>query len=252
MNAQLALLLRFFASMFTVPRLLLSAGLVSAGLVSVALTGWSSLESAQAREAESPVGQQLAFGVDRPPLALLAVGGRAAEIFDAARLSNWRQADLALQAMKEFSAALPDTFSNPDVLSRLQSRLDEVGEAVSTRQRWQTMDFANGITRLVADLAEDYKPEGPYALVLLGYYGRELMLGIESGDQARLQRAVADLRQTWNRFERIVLQSGAVDEARRFTDIVVRLEGAAAPSDFIDPARAELDAVNSLEKIFNP
>jgi hypothetical protein len=252
MNAQLALLLRSFMPMFTVPRLLLSAGLVSAGLVSVAVPGWSSLEPAEAREAESPVAQQLAFGVDRPPLMLLAVGRRAADLFEAARLSNWREADLALQAMKESAAAVPATFSNPDVASQFHTRLQDVGDAVSARRRLQTMDFANGITRLVADLSEQYKPEGPYALVLLGYYGRELALGIESGDQARLVRSVGDLRQTWNRFERIVLQRGAVDEARRFTDIVVQLEGAAAPSEFVDPTRAELDAVNSLEKIFNP
>jgi hypothetical protein len=238
--------------MFTLARLLLSVGLVSAGFVSVAFADWSALEPAQAREAESPVAQQLDSGVDRPPLTLLAIGARAVEIFDAANLSNWRQADLTLQAMKEFSAALPDTFSNPDALSRLQSGLDEVGDAVSARQRWQTMDFANRVTRLVADLSEDDKPESPYALVLLGYYGRELMLGIESDDQPRLKRAVADLRQTWNRFERIVLQRGAVDEARRFTDIVVQLESATATSEFVDPARAELDASSRLEKIFNP
>ena len=196
--------------------------------------------------------QQLVSGVDRPPLMLLAVGGRAVDLFDAARLSNWREADLALQAMTEFSAALPDTFSNRDVLSRLHSRLEDVGDAVSNRQRLQTMDFANGITRLVADLSEESKPEGPYSLVLLGFYGRELTLGIESGDQARLNRAVADLRQTWNRFEPIVLQRGAVDEARRFTDIVVQLEGAAATSEFVDPTRAELAAVKNLEKIVNP
>jgi hypothetical protein len=251
-KAQLALLLRFCTAKFTLPRLLRSAGLVSAGLASLAVAGWSSLEPAEAREAESPVAQQLASGVDRPPLMLLAVGRRAADLFEAARVSNWRDAALALQGMRESAAAIPGTFSNLDVASKFQIRLQDVGDAVSARQRLQTMDFANGITRLVADLSEEYKPEGPYALVLLGYYGRELALGIESNDQARLRRAVGDLRQTWNRFERIVLQRGAVDEARRFTDIVVQLEGATAPGEFVDPTRAELDAVNSLEKIFNP
>jgi hypothetical protein len=246
-KAQLALPLRIFIAVVTLPRLLRSAGLVA-----LVVARWSAFESAQAREAPLPLAQQLASGVDRPPLMLLAVGGRAADLFDAARLSNWREADLALQAMKEFSAALPDTFSNRDVLSRLHSRLKDVGEAVSSRQRLQTMDFANGITRLVTDLAEEYKPEGPYALVLLGFYGRELELGIESGNQARLKRAIADLRQTWSRFERVVLERGAVDEARRFTDVVVQLEGARAPGDFVGPTRAELDAVSRLENLFKP
>jgi hypothetical protein len=231
----------------TLPRLLRSAGLVA-----LVVAGQSAFEPAQAREAQSPLAQQLASGVDRPPLMLLAVGGRAADLFDAARLSNWREADLALQEMKESAAAVPASFSNADVASKFQIRLEDVADAVSARKRLQTMDFANGITRLVADLSEEYKPEGPYSLVLLGFYGRELALGIESGDQARLRRAVADLRQTWNRFERIVLQRGAVDEARRFTDVVVQLEGARAPGDFVGPTRAELEGVKSLEKIFNP
>jgi hypothetical protein len=190
--------------------------------------------------------------MDRPPLMLLAVGRRAADLFDAARVSNWRDADLALQGMKESAVAVPATFSNLDVALQLHVRLQDVGDAVSARRRLQTMDFANGITRLVADLSEEYKPEGPYALVLLGYYGRELALGIESDDQARLSRAVGDLRQTWNRFERIVLERGAVDEARRLTDVIVQLEGARAPGDFVGPTRAELDAVSRLENVFKP
>ena len=68
----------------------------------------------------------------------------------------------------------------------------------------------------------------------------------------RLTRAATDLRQTWNSFERTTLQRGAVDDARRFIDIVVQLEGARAPDDFVEPTRAELDAVQRLEKVFRP
>jgi hypothetical protein len=238
--------------MFTLPRLRRFAALVSVGLASLSVAGWTSSEPARARAAQSPLTQQLASGVDRPPLMLQAVGRSAIELFDAARVSNWRDADLALQEMKESAAAVSAGFSNADVASKFQSRLHDVGGSVSDRNRLQTMEFANGITRLVADLSEEYQPQEPYMLVLLGYYGRELVLGIEAGDQARLQRAVGDLRQTWNRFERVVLQQGAADEARRFTNIVVQLEGAGRPSEFADPTRAELDAVDRLEKIFNP
>jgi hypothetical protein len=136
------------------------------------------------------------------------------------------------------------------VAGRLQERLEEVVAAVSARQRVQTMDFANGITRIVADLSEEYQPRLPYALALLGYYGRDLELGIAASDTARLKRAVDDLQQTWNRFEQIVLQRGAVDEARRLTDIVAQLEAATAPSDFAAPTRAELDAVARLKTLF--
>ena len=80
--------------------------------------------------------------------------------------------------MKESAEDLPATFSKPDLAARLESRLEEVGDSVATRERLQTMDFANSITRLVAELSEDYQPELPFELVLLGYDGRELQSGV--------------------------------------------------------------------------
>jgi hypothetical protein len=85
---------------------------------------------------------------------------------------------------------------------------------------------------------------------MLGYYGRELEVGVAAGDHARLTPAVADLQQTWNRFEPIILQRGAVDDARRFTDMVTQLDGARAPADYLEPTRAELAAVLRLKDLF--
>jgi hypothetical protein len=228
--------------------------IVTAGsLVSLIAAAWPDRGPAHASAAQSPpVLQQPAAIVDSPPPALLEVGEFAEGLFDAARLSNWPGAAVALQAMNRSAADLPATFSRPDLAGRLHSRFAEVGDAVATRQRVQTMELANGITRLIAELSEEYQTQLPFALVMLDYYGRELEIGIAAGDRARLKQATADVRQTWNRFERTILQRGAVDEARRFTDIVVQLEGASAPADFVDPTRAELDAVDRLEKIFRP
>ena len=223
------------------------------GLVFLIAAGGADPDPAQASAAQSRPGLQQPIAiVNSPPPMLLEVGETAEDLFDAARLSNWTGAAVALQAMKESAEDLPATFSKPDLAARLQSRLEEVGDSVATRQRLQTMDFANAITRLVAELSEEYQPERPFALVLLGYYGRELELGIAAADQARLTRAATDLRETWNRFEGTILQRGAVDDARRFSDIVVQLEGARAPDDFVEPTRAELDAVQRLEKVFRP
>ena len=200
----------------------------------------------------SPAVQPSTVFADAPPSALLDVADEAKQIFDAARLSNWTAAAVAVRAMNESAADLPASFSKPDLAARLQKRLGEVGDAIAARQRVQTMDLANGITLLVANLSEEYQTPLPYALMLLDFYGRELELGIAGADQARLTRASADLKQAWNRFERNVLQRGAVDEARRFTDIVAQLDGAQAPADFVEPARAELAAVDGLKKIFKP
>jgi hypothetical protein len=43
---------------------------------------------------------------------------------------------------------------------------------------------------------------------------------------------------------------GDIDEARRFTDIVVQLEGARRPADFVAPTRAELTEADRIVKLF--
>jgi hypothetical protein len=218
----------------------------------IAALYWTMMADAARAADSSPVIQQAPNYADEPPSSLVEVGESANAIFDAARVSNWSDADIAVQAMKTSSAALPTTSSTPDLGSRLSSRLADVQASVSARQRVQTMDFANGITRLVADLSADYRMPVPYALVLLNYYGRELELGIAAGDPGRLRRATADLQQTWNRFERTVLQKGAVDAARRVTDSVSQLVQARVPADFVAPTRAELAAVDALKPLFKP
>jgi hypothetical protein len=220
-------------------------------VVSALALGWPNREPTQATAVQSPaVAPPLAAVESRPPITLLDVGRTAEVLFDAARRANWPDADAAVRDIAESAANLPASTSKLDLVTQLQSRLKEAGDTVSARQRLQTMVQANEITQLVADLSEEYQTEIPYALVMLGYYGRELELGIAVGDHARLQQAVADLQQTWNRLEPIILQRGAVDDARRFTDIVTQLVGARTSADFVEPTRAELGAVVRLKDLF--
>ena len=224
--------------------------LLSAGVALVVAVIWTP-RAADARSGQSsPIMQQAAaYG---PPSSLVEIGDAAAQLFDAARQGNWKNADIALETMTTSRAALPSRWSTPDLASQLSSALAAVEASVSARQRLHTMDVANSITRLVADLSSEYRMPVPYALLLLDYYGRELELGIAAGDPTRLAQATADLQQTWNRFERTILQAGAIDEARRFTDTVAELVDARVPGDFIAPTRAELVAVDALKRLFKP
>jgi hypothetical protein len=131
-----------------------------------------------------------------------------------------------------------------------RSRIRDLEGSVKARQQVQSMDFANSITRLVAELSAPYQAEIPYKIVLLDYYGRQLELGVAASRLSTLKQATVDLRQTWNSIEPSILRRGHVDDARRFTDIVVQLEGAKRPADFVAPVRAELAAVDRLETIF--
>jgi hypothetical protein len=156
-----------------------------------------------------------------------------------------------LQALNEAAGRLPHV-PKRDLVAGLRSRIDAVGQSTVAHNRLETMDLANDITRIVADLSAEFRTDVPIAVVMLDYWGRQLEVGIASGSQGKLQDATAALRQQWDRLEPTIEQRGRVDEARRFTDIVVQLEGAKTPGDFVAPTRAELDAVDRLETIFTP
>jgi hypothetical protein len=189
---------------------------------------------------------------DAPPAALVSIGESAEGLFDAANTSQWQTATEQLQALNEAAFQLPLGLPKADLVGQLESRIEDVRQSTASHRRVETMDFANSITRIVADLSADFQTNVPIDVVMLDYYGRQLELGIATGRQSTLARATADLRQQWDRLEPIIVQRGHVDEARRFTDIVVQLGGAKRPADFAAPARAELAAVDRLEAIFKP
>src|ERR1700730_17924865 len=127
-------------------RIVTTAGL----LVSLFATACSDREPPHARSVESSPDVEQATATVNPPLrALLVVGKTAEDLFDAARRENWPAAELALKDMHESAAGLPANSSKPELAVQLLTRLEGAADLVSTRQRLQTMDLANGMTRLV-------------------------------------------------------------------------------------------------------
>jgi hypothetical protein len=200
--------------------------------------------------AASPAQEHTIPATERPPSGLAEIGESAKLLFDAAYALDWGAAADRIQALNESASALPATLPKPDLVAQLRSRLDAVRQTVSMHQRIETMDDANGMTRLVADLAAEFQTQVPYEVVMLGYYGRQLELGIASARPSTLTQASTDLRSTWNRIEPAIERRGHIDDARRFTDIVVQLEGARRPADFVAPTRAELSEADRIEKLF--
>ena len=187
---------------------------------------------------------------DRPPLELALVGESAVSLFDAAVAADWTSAQDVLQDLNHAASSLPAEMPKPDLVAKLQTRLMWVEGHVADKQRVETMDDANAITRLVADLSAEYQTDIPYEIVLLGYYGRQLEQGIAAGQVQTLTQASTDLRSTWNRIEPAVERRGRIDDAKRFTDIVVQLEGARRLAQFVAPTRAELTEAGRLAAMF--
>jgi hypothetical protein len=231
---------------------IIRARLVCGIALAVVATGCSRASSPPSvqQTAASPAPASAIPAAARPPAALVQIGELAGQLFDAAEASDWRTAGEWVQSLNESASALPDTLPKPDVVAQLQSRLADVRESVSAHHRIETMDDANGITLRVAGLAAEYQPPVPYEAVMLGYYGRQLDLGIASAQISTVTQARTDLRATWERFERVLEGRGALDEARRFTDILVQLDGAKRLADFVPPTLAELAEADRIEKLF--
>jgi hypothetical protein len=188
---------------------------------------------------------------DRAPTALLRIGDSAKWLFDAAYASDWATANTWMQSIDESVSRLPIPLPKPDLVSQLRLLVTGAKEHVRAQERIGTMDDANAMTRIVADLSAMFHTDITSDVVMLGYYGRQLELGIAASRPATLKQAATDLRSVWNRIEPAIERRGRVDDARRFTDIVVALDGARRPADFVAPTRAELAEADHIEKLFH-
>lgn len=186
---------------------------------------------------------------DRPPAALVQIGASARALFDAAYASDWDAAMEDVQSLNEFGTALPTTLPSPDLTAQLHSRLEDLRQTVRMRDRVQTLDVANGLTKLAADLSAEFQVQVPYEVVMLAYYGRQLEFGLAANRLGVLRQAATDLRSMWNRTESAV-EKRSVEDARRFTDIVVTLDGARRPVDYVAPTRAALAEADHIERLF--
>lgn len=225
------------------------------GALAVGLMG----SVACSREASAPLSQQAATpappaqtipAADRPPAQLAQVSDAAAALFDAAFASDWPSVIDRQQELTNAASSLPAPMPRADIASQLDTRVAWLGRHVADKQRVETMDDANAVTRAAAELSAEYQTDVPYEVKMLEDDGRQLELGIASGRIQTLTRASTDLRSTWNRIEPTVERRGRIDDARRFTDLVVQVEGARRVADYVAPTRAELTLAEQIDKAF--
>jgi hypothetical protein len=180
---------------------------------------------------------------------LLELGQSAKSLFDAAYASDWRSASEQVRAMNDAASTLPRDLPHPDIVGHLKSAVQYAADGANARDRIETMDEANTITRLVADLSASFQPQVPYEATMLGYYGRQLELGLVASRPSLLAQAADALQSTWSRLEPTLERRGNADEAKRFTDIVAQLVGAQRSAQFVAPTRAALTEAERIEQL---
>jgi hypothetical protein len=197
----------------------------------------------------STVRGQSTPAADRPPSALLQLGAAAKGLFDAAYASDWRSASDQMQSASEAASVLPLDLPQPDIVGHLKAAVQYAGDGTKAHDRIETMEEANLITRLVADLSALFQPPVPYEATMLGYYGRQLELGLVASRPSLLAQAADALQSTWSRLQPTLERRGQVDETKRFMDILVDLVGAQRPAQYVAPTRAELTEADRIEQL---
>jgi hypothetical protein len=197
---------------------------------------------------EGPLHAQ-SSAADRPPSALLQLAESAKGLFDAAYASDWRSAAEKMSILSDAATSLPLGLPKPDIGGQLKAAVQYAGDGTNAHDRIETMDEANTITRLAADLAATFQAQVPYEAKMLGYYGRQLELGLVASRPTLLAQSTDALQSAWARLEPTLERRGHIDEAKRFSDIVVQLVGARRPAQYVAPTRAELTEAERIEQL---
>jgi hypothetical protein len=192
---------------------------------------------------------QSAPTADRPPAALQELADSAKALFDAAYAADWRSASEQMRAVNNAVSVLPLDLPKPDVVGQLKAAVQYAGDGASAHDRFQTMDEANTITLLVAGLSASFQLQIPYEATMLGYYGRQLELGLVASRPSLLAQSASALQSIWTRLEPTLERRGHIDEAKRFSDIVAQLVGAQRPAQYVAPTRAELTEAERIQQL---
>jgi hypothetical protein len=197
----------------------------------------------------------------RPPVAaqragfpvgeLDALSDIAEEIFELAQANKTERIPKKLEMLKKYAAAVSylQDESNTTLLPRLGHTLIDLEQAVATKNRLETMRYANRVTLIAATLAVPYRPSIPTELSLLDYNGRELGLSSESKKTEKLANIVMRMHLAWQTLMPKLVERNAIKELRRFSEIMGRLESAKTADEYSHLSRLvgiEMDVMKGV------
>jgi hypothetical protein len=185
-----------------------------------------------------------------PPLA--DAGEFAENVYDSAKANDWKNADAKLAALKTAAKQLRTLIPKGSAeIDRLDEDIATLDRAVTARDQRAAIRAANQVTRDVADMTATYEPPVPAEVTRLDYYGRELEIWAETGNGDKLQATVRAMRRDWDAL-RPAVEARSPAEAEKFGMLVAHVEKAQTPAEFARLAKAVLDEVDNLEKLFHP
>lgn len=211
---------------------------------SLAAAGTPPMKEQPRQPAGTPRASLLAADLD-------ALSDSAEEIFDLALAGKMDRIAKKLEVLKKYAASLNymEDQANSILLPRLGHTIAALEQAVTVKDRLDTMRNANRITLIAATVAMPLKPSIPTEVSLLDYNGRELGIWSEVKKTERLSSIVMRMHLAWQTLMPKLIEHNGIKELRRFSEIMGRLESAKAPEEYSRLSRqvgAETDAMKAV------
>jgi hypothetical protein len=196
-----------------------------------------------------------ALKIDKPTAVQVEIetlSGYAEDIYDLAKVNKWNKIGKKLIELKksEKSLNLIRNEENDFYSQRLRKKIEDLEQAISAKNRRETMQISNNITLLEVAVMGQFKLRVPTDVMVLDYCGRELEILSEEKDIERLFNLVVRMHLIWQNLIPQLIQKGATKEIKNFSEIMKRLEIAKTPEEFNRLAKQVLDEVDNLEKVF--
>jgi hypothetical protein len=186
-----------------------------------------------------------------PPPSLANAGEYGENVYDYAKVNDWKNSDLKLAALRDaVKNVRTEVRNNGTAVDRLDGNVAALDRAVTARDTQSAMREANQVTLDVADMTAAYKLSVPVDVVKLDYYGRELEVWAQAKDANKLQATAGEMRRTWDSLRPSIAAHSAT-EAKTFDALVAQVGSSKTPANYARVATLVLNEVDNLEKLFH-
>jgi hypothetical protein len=241
------------ASLLALALFAASSGCLQPGLAQAALAAPPAKEqprqpfaAPKGNSIAAPRGNSIASDLD-------ALADTGEEIFELAMAGKMDRLGRKLEALKKNAAALSyiQDQSNSILLPRLGHTVIDLDQAISAKDRLDTMRYANRITLIAATVAVHLKPNVPTEVSLLEYNGRELGIWSEMKKTEKLSNIVMRMHLAWQTLMPKLIEHNGIKELRRFSEIMGRLEAAKTPEEYGRLSRLATSEIYDMKAIFS-
>ena len=190
-----------------------------------------------------------AADAETPKAVIAEVGELGENIYDLAKDKDWTAVAGKLTSLKKEAESLQSQVKEAkEAKEQLSKSIAALERAVGAKDQHVTMQEANQITLIAANLTEPFHPQVPADITRLDYYGRELEIWSAVKNEAKLKEAADALQKTWDKVRPSVKQHGGTAEAKTFDGLMLKLKAAKSPKQYESIATPILDEVDNLEK----